>query len=339
MGKILLLTLSSFFISSAYASEKSVSFKSGDLTLNGSLVLPDTKKNVRGACVLLLPGSGPTDRDGNQPGLKSDLLKQIAQYLASKGVASLRFDKRAVKSYKMFWPADSEKLSEFFSWGSFRNDINAAFAYLKEVPEVNPEACSILGHSEGGVFAIDVASELKPTTLILMGTPGRPLSEVLKDQISVLLDQQKVTADQKKYFMSELSRVMAEVEKSGVIPKDVPPGLQPLFPVGSGKFLQTDLNFDPSQKIKSFDGPILILNGLGDKQVNPKLDAEVLYKEGKKRHSVATEIKLFEGLGHEFNKNSLGTANEASEQVSKDTLETLGEWFSKNKLVKSKERK
>lgn len=333
MRQIFLSILSIFIRSTSYASERSITFKSGDLTLNGSLVLPDAKKNSGNSCVLLLPGSGPTDRDGNQPGLQSDFLKQIAEYLSSKGVVSLRFDKRAVKSYKMFWPADPEKLSEFFSWENFKKDIHAAFAYLKKSPEVDANACSILGHSEGGVFAIDVAAELKPATLILMGTPGRPLKEVLNDQISALLDQQKATADQKKYFLSELSRAMTEVEKNGTIPKDVPPGLQALFPLGAGKFLQTDLSFDPSKKIRSFGGPILILNGLEDKQVNPKLDAEVLYKEAKKRHDVATKIKLFEGLGHEL------TVAGSSEKVSQVVLETLGDWFKANKIVASKDPK
>jgi hypothetical protein len=88
--------------------EREVTFAGvGGLSLHGTLLLPwALKGKVPG--LLLLPGSGPTSRNGDQPPLLvTDLLKQIAERLAKQGYASLRFDKRAAPGYARFWPTDS----------------------------------------------------------------------------------------------------------------------------------------------------------------------------------------------------------------------------------------
>lgn len=97
--------------------EREVAFNgAGGFQLRGTLVLPSaTKGKVPG--VLLLPGSGPSDRNGNQPPqLVTDLLKQIAERLAADGFASLRFDKRAAAVYATTWPKDMAAMNNFFSY-------------------------------------------------------------------------------------------------------------------------------------------------------------------------------------------------------------------------------
>jgi hypothetical protein len=305
--------------------ENSITFKSGQLMLFGTLTTPNQKNGVPG--VLLIPGSGPTDRDGNQPGLQTNLLKQIAQNLAENGVASLRFDKRATKTYQMLWPTDPKKLNDFFSWNNFEQDIRAAFSALKNTAGVNPKNCSLLGHSEGDVFAIDLATELKPASLILMATPGRTLSEVLKDQVSALLENQKATPDQKKYYLAELSRIIDVVEKTGAVPNDVPAGLKALFPSSAGLFLQKELGLDPSKKISFYSGPVIVMNGLSDIQVNPKLDADRIYQTAHKRPKGVAEIHLFPSLSHNFKAVSSTADQGFTGQVSPEVLSTLNEWM------------
>src|SRR5262245_24748089 len=99
--------------------EEEVSFTGeGSLTLHGTLVLPPGAEG-RVPALLLLPGSGPTDRDGNQPPmLVTDLLQQVADALASAGVASLRFDKRAAHVHASDWPTELAAQQSFFAYES-----------------------------------------------------------------------------------------------------------------------------------------------------------------------------------------------------------------------------
>ncbi len=95
--------------------------------LHGTFLMPASSDKA--PAVLLIPGSGPTDRDGNQkPGLISDLLKQIAERLATEGIATYRFDKRAVSTYYPLWPKDIEGFNSFMSFWNFVGDVQAAYA-------------------------------------------------------------------------------------------------------------------------------------------------------------------------------------------------------------------
>lgn len=131
----------------------------GGLELKGTLVVPEGKPEgepgARWPAVLLLPGSGPTDRDGNQPpALTTDLLKQFAERLAAErlaaeGVATLRFDKRAAPTDRDAWPRTPEALNAFFGWEAFVGDARAAYRYLRAREEVG-SFVAIAGHSGGG---------------------------------------------------------------------------------------------------------------------------------------------------------------------------------------------
>ena len=100
------------------------------VALKGSLVLPS--KAQKNPVVILLPGSGPTDRNGNQPpALVTDLLKSIAIDLAKAGIGTFRFDKRAAHSNSAIWPKDLSKADHFFRFESFVGDAVAAVKLVK----------------------------------------------------------------------------------------------------------------------------------------------------------------------------------------------------------------
>ena len=110
----------SVWVRLAAGAEREVTFSGpGGITLRGTLQLPDGAKGKVPAA-LLLAGSGPTDRNGNQPpALVTDLLKQIADRLATEGWASLRYDKRAVRTYAASWPKDVARQNDFGSIAKF----------------------------------------------------------------------------------------------------------------------------------------------------------------------------------------------------------------------------
>ena len=74
--------------------EKEVVAESEGASLHGTLLIPD--HHFRGTVALIIAGSGPTDRNGNQFLMVNNSLKMLARTLAKKGIASLRYDKRGV---------------------------------------------------------------------------------------------------------------------------------------------------------------------------------------------------------------------------------------------------
>ena len=314
--------------------EREVTFAgAGGLQLHGTLVLPAaSKRKVPG--VLFLSGSGPTDRNGNQPPqFMTDLLKQIAERLASEGVASLRFDKRATRGYASSWPAGDAALNDFFSWENFVGDAKAGLAFLQTQPEVNSKQTVVAGHSEGGMIAMQLAHDLNanaPAALILLSSPGRPLGALLTEQISASLKRSGVTGDAAKPYEDNLQLTMNQVIKDGTIPPNVLPGLAPLFPPSALKLLQIELAFDPAKVLPAFSGPVLVVQGEKDIQVSAMRDFPLLQStlKGRKRGTYEAFIVLSasHNLKHVENEN---TEPGIVGPVVPQALDKISEWFKK----------
>jgi uncharacterized protein len=260
------------------STEKHVSFEGdGGIALAGTLVLPESLNSDSVVpAVLLIQGSGPTDRDGNQPpNLKTDLLRQLADVLAGAGIASLRYDKRGMYANQATLPKHQDQLPEFFRWSAFVGDAHAAFTFLMTYPGIASDRVGVVGHSEGGLLALDSAarSHPQPKAIILASTPGRQFGEVIKDQLSALLEQQGATAEQRQFFLDADRRIRSEILETGKVPLDVPAGLAPLYPNYLGQFLKSALALDPATLATNVEGPILVINGTADAQVSARDDA------------------------------------------------------------------
>ncbi len=191
------------------------------VSLAGSLALPTNDHSGRYyPAMLLISGSGPTDRDGNQlPALRTDLLKQIAALLAHSGIASLRYDKRGVGGSKPL-PAN-QTMEEIAAWENFVGDAVSAFSHLSHQAGVDKTRVGILGHSEGGLIALDGASALRgaPSVLVLASTPGRPIDVVLQEQLASTLKKQNATPEQTRLFLDANSAIVAAIRATGKIPR------------------------------------------------------------------------------------------------------------------------
>jgi pimeloyl-ACP methyl ester carboxylesterase len=258
--------------------EQHISFQgNGGITIAGTLVLPEPANSDRLApAVLLIQGSGPTDRDGNQPPhLQTDLLRQLADILAGAGFASLRYDKRGMYANRDALPKTQDELPAFFSWSAFVDDAHAAFTFLMTHPAVASDRVGVLGHSEGGLLALDFAAKYRPQpkVLILASTPGRPLGEVIHDQLSALLERHHATTEQRQFFLDADRRIRSEILETGKVPQDVPTGLASLYPNYLGRFLKSELALNPIALAANVQGPILVINGAADTQVLATQDA------------------------------------------------------------------
>src|SRR6266536_566678 len=149
---------------------RDVAFESGGLRVAGSYSEPARPGSF--PALLMLAGSGQTDRDDNAPKLRIDALRQIAMFLALKGFASLRYDKRGV--------GDSE--GDYWKTGfdDRLTDAAAGLAWLRSQGTVDPDRVFVLGHSEGALLAIRLAGAAVPLAgVVLLAGAGRSGEETL----------------------------------------------------------------------------------------------------------------------------------------------------------------
>ena len=214
--------------------------------------------------VLIVPGSGPTNRDGNSSlGIRASTYRLIAEGLAARGIRSVRVDKRG-----LFGSARAVPDANATTMLDYAADIRTWVATIRQ--KIGVPCVWVLGHSEGGLAALLAAQQ--PTGLcglLLVSTAGRPLGAVLGEQIEANFDEAPLR-DQAEAILAELEagrRVTSE---------DIPPPLQPLFRPEVQGFLSSVLALDPAKLAAAYQGPVLILQGLRDIQVG-RVDAERLH--------------------------------------------------------------
>jgi len=266
------------------------------VSLSGTLLLPTISELQRVPGVVLVAGSGPTDRDGNNRYLSTriDLLKQIAELLASNGIASLRYDKRGIGASTPQPESSLAAEERFWAWDHFVADVQAAHAELLRHDEIKPYATALLGHSEGGLLSLAAVQAMgqergkkAPYALVLASTPGRPLRAIVHDQI---------TRNAPK-FAADADRIMQTIIDTGHAPDDTPQELKLVFPANVGAFLQRALIFDPAKTLAAIDASCLLLQGGADTQVVPMGDIQPLV-DALSARSKPGEVAVFPMVSH-----------------------------------------
>jgi hypothetical protein len=242
----------------ANAAEREVSIDGGRAPLSGTLLTPDGARP--GPAVLLIAGSGPTDRDGNSivASVRPASLKLVAEGLAAHGVASLRFDKRGIGASAAAMTAERD-----LRFTTYVDDTVAWARFLKTQPGVT---CVILaGHSEGALIAPLAALQVKTCGVISIDGEGRPLGIVVRAQLAAagLPPAQLAQADQ----------ILTELEHGREVPGR--PATDPLFRPSVQPYLISQLTIDPVATLKAAPAPVLIIQGETDIQV-PVSDAHLL---------------------------------------------------------------
>ncbi len=223
--------------------------------LNGTLYAPIRQNNTTNL-VILIAGSGPTNRDGNQIGLNNNSLKLLAESLVKNGIAVYSYDKR------IFAQMVAGKLDEAsLSFDNFIDDAKEVVLYFKNQKKYH--SITIAGHSEGALIGM-VAANGNADAYISIAGAGRPIDEVLLEQIG----------KQAPFLKEEVKKNLATL-KSGNTFELKNQMLASLFRASVQPYMISWIKYHPQTEIKKLQIPSLLINGDKDIQVSVQ-DAQLL---------------------------------------------------------------
>ncbi len=267
-----------FYATSACAAPPAIEAHVRAGALSGTMLRP----KASGAAILIIPGSGPTDRDGNNRlGIKGSPYRVLAEALAGRGITTVRVDKRG-----MFGSSGAAADPNAVTIDDYARDVHAWVKVIRH--ETGAPCVWVAGHSEGGLVAL--ATSQKPEGLcglILLASPGRRLGEIMLEQLRSALGEGPA--------LQQAASVIQAIE-AGRHPnmRSMHPGLQELFAPAVQGLLISMFSYDPAQLIAGFHKPVLIVQGERDLQVSVA-DAERL-----KQAAPAAKLVLLPDTNHVF---------------------------------------
>ncbi len=242
--------------------------------LHGTLLTPEAPTAV----AVILPGSGPTDRDGNSPmGVAASTYRLLAEGLAEQGVATVRIDKRGVAASAAAG-LDETRLR-------FDDYAADARAWAAEAASRADQPCAwLIGHSEGALVTLKAVEggDDKVCGLILLSGAGRPAGVVIREQLQAGLPEPLKT---------QAFAVLAELEAGRTV-ADTPPALSALFRPSVQPYLISWFALDPAALLAAYDGPVFIGQGTTDLQIGVT-DAQALAAADPR-----ATLKLWDGVNH-----------------------------------------
>jgi len=305
------------------------------VTLAATLTVPEGKGPF--AAVVLVPGSGPMDRNETVFGHKPFLV--LADYLTRRGIVVLRADKRGLggSTGNLATSTDAD----------YVNDALGGVTYLKSRGEINAKAIGMAGHSEGGLVAPRVAAVSPDVAfIVLMAGPGLPGKQLILGQQAMLLkasgaDDATIKAKQAveeqvlSVVIQEKDDSVAETKIRAILKSELPPGTPESAITGQIKGLLSPwyrdfLVFDPRPTLSKVKCPVLAMAGAKDLQVPPMEDLVAIRDALQAGGNQVYTLKLLPGLNHLFQTAGTGLPSEygvIEETFSPTALQLIGDWI------------
>jgi uncharacterized protein len=269
-----------------------------------------------GPAVLLIAGSGPTDRNGNTPLLPGPVntLQAVADWLSADGVASLRYDKLG-SGRTGLGPYTSRPGT--IGIGPFEQEAAAALRFLVRQPGVDRDRLGVIGHSEGALFALLLAVGASgPTPPIHALGLLEPLGVRYLDAIGYQVDSQiaasqrtgQISPEQASTAKHALATAITDLRATGTVPPDLPPVLSAVFSPATALFLSQADRYDPAQLAARLSPglPVLVTCSNADVQVTC---GEVRHlRSGLVRAPADTDFVPLTGVDHVLRQDPAGTA-------------------------------
>lgn len=314
-----------------------VRFDNGPITLGGSLVIPEGAGPFPVA--VLISGSGQQDRNESIMGHKPFLV--LADWLARRGIATLRYDDRGV--------GDSGGSPRGATSADFAEDASAAVGFLADDERFS--AIGLIGHSEGGLIAPMVAAQADVAFAVLLAGPGVPGADVLAKQTEDLMRAEGVprpAVDWRVGWGTEVIALAASDMQSADVAAqirevlqaaaaDVPPELEPMVSDAAieetvatftDPWMRYFLAYDPRPALEELAVPVLALIGDLDLQVSAEVNIPAL-ESALAGNDDATVTELG-GLNHLFQTATTGAVSEygkIEETVDPQAMELVSEWI------------
>lgn len=249
------LALAASFLAVELAAEE-IRIPVQDAELQGSYLAPDAP----GAVAMILPGSGPTDRHGNSAqGLSTDAYRLLAQALLDQGIATLRADKRGI--------GQSTGDANAVTIALYAQDAGKWIATAKARTAL--PCVWLIGHSEGGLVALELASARDDICgLVLLAAPGRPISQILLEQLRNV----PALVPHKDALEKAMVSLIAGIP---VPPQQLPGPLIAIFAPPVQPFLMDLFAITPTEQARDIALPTLVVQGTADLQIAPS-DARAL---------------------------------------------------------------
>ena len=221
-------------------------------TLYGTLELPSSPGPWPVA--LIIAGSGPTDRDGNNPlGGTNNHLKLLAKALADQGIASLRYDKRGVGKSLAASPPESQ-----LRFGTYVADAKSWGRVLERDSRFT--GLYVVGHSEGSLIGMIAARDLKPAGFVSISGTSVRANKLIRGQLAKSLSPE---------LLARSLPVLDKLE-AGEQTNRVPPELSFMFRPSVQPYLVSWFQIDPIAEMREVPCPALVVQGTTDIQVPPE---------------------------------------------------------------------
>jgi pimeloyl-ACP methyl ester carboxylesterase len=275
LAGLLFTLLPSFVGAQEKSKEENVQLQTPTGVLYGTLLLPE---KTPAPVALIIAGSGPTDRNGNSPLIpgQNNSLRYLAEGLAQKGIASLRFDKRGI--------AESMKAATSENELRFTTYVDDAAAWISKLrADQRFTSITVIGHSEGSLIGLMAAPKASADAFVSIAGAGRPAGVVLREQLKAGIPD---TA-----MYGRAVAILAELE-SGHQVDPIPAEFRVMFRPSVQPYLISWLNLDPAALLGKLEVPALLLQGTTDLQITV-VDAQALAR-GKPK----AKLVIIEGMNH-----------------------------------------
>ena len=262
-------------LAAAAPTASEVTLSGGAASLHGTMLAPEGSPR---AVALILPGSGPTDRNGDSPlGVRGATYRLLGEALAADGIATVRIDKRGIGASAAAAPPESE-----LRFTTFVEDARAWAA--DTVARTGLPCVWLVGHSEGAQIALAAVEGGNDTVcgVVLLAGAGRSASVVIREQLEAGLPEP---------LKSQAFAVLTELEAGRTV-ADSPPQLAALFRPSVQPYLISWLPMDPAALAAAYDGPMLIVQGDNDLQIKVA-DAQALAAAQPR-----ARLSILEGVNH-----------------------------------------
>jgi pimeloyl-ACP methyl ester carboxylesterase len=261
------------------AADREISFVVDGTTTFGTLHVPAHRAGTTMAAALLIPGSGQTDRDGNvPPTVLPATLRLFADLLGAEGIMTYRFDKYTTgqTGFGRFSSDPGE-----LNMPAFTRQAVAAYKTLRAQPETDKHRMLIIGHSEGGLQALLVAREVRPTPagLALLAPQALRILDIinfqLDEQVDTLTSAGTITAADAAATKAGMSRMIAEfradqpLDTSGILPVFATFLTTAVFNSTNSRFVRTDDAIYPPDVARDVrpGSRVMVTCGTADTQV------------------------------------------------------------------------